>query len=184
MTPFDDIVRQHGEMVWRVCHSLLRPADADDAWAETFLAALVAYPSLPADAHVTGWLSTIAYRKAIDHHRRIRRHAAPTADLADRPAADDPEPVDPALVEAVNQLGVKQRDAVVYHHVVGMSHREVADLLGLSHAAVRRNAADGIANLRRRLTATTRPAAPETPTPEAPTPETPSSDTPTSEMST
>ena len=50
--PFEQIVDQHGPTVLRVCRALLARSDADDAWSETFLAALRAYPALPADANV------------------------------------------------------------------------------------------------------------------------------------
>ena len=45
--PFEAIVAQHGPTVLRVCRAVLGRADADDAWSETFLAALRAYPDLP-----------------------------------------------------------------------------------------------------------------------------------------
>ncbi len=37
--PFELIVAEHGPTVLRVCRAVLDPADADDAWSETFLAA-------------------------------------------------------------------------------------------------------------------------------------------------
>ena len=40
MQPFEAIVSEHGAMVMRVCRALLGPVEADDAWSETFLAAL------------------------------------------------------------------------------------------------------------------------------------------------
>ncbi|HEY1640639.1 MAG TPA: sigma factor, partial [Streptosporangiaceae bacterium] len=64
--PFEAVVAAHGATVLRVCRAVLGPADADDAWSETFLSALRAYPDLPADANVEAWLVTIAHRKAID----------------------------------------------------------------------------------------------------------------------
>ena len=67
--PFEQIVTEHGPTVLRVCRSLLARPDADDAWSETFLAALRAYPDLPPDANVEAWLVTIAHRKAIDAWR-------------------------------------------------------------------------------------------------------------------
>jgi DNA-directed RNA polymerase specialized sigma24 family protein len=42
--PFDAVVAEHGSTVLRVCRALLNRVDADDAWSETFLAALRAYP--------------------------------------------------------------------------------------------------------------------------------------------
>ena len=64
--PFETVVTRHGATVLRVCRAVLGPADADDAWSETFLSAMKAYPDLPADANVEAWLVTIAHRKAID----------------------------------------------------------------------------------------------------------------------
>lgn len=45
--PFERVVGRHGPTVLRVCRAVLGPTDAEDAWAETFLAALQAYPVLP-----------------------------------------------------------------------------------------------------------------------------------------
>ncbi|HEY0640990.1 MAG TPA: sigma factor, partial [Pseudonocardiaceae bacterium] len=46
--PFEEIVTEYGPMVLRVCRAVVGTQDAEDAWSETFLAALRAYPSLPA----------------------------------------------------------------------------------------------------------------------------------------
>ncbi len=45
--PFEAIVARHGQTVLRVCRAVLRPVDAEDAWSETFLAALKAFRSSP-----------------------------------------------------------------------------------------------------------------------------------------
>ena len=64
------------------CHrAVVGPTDADDAWSETFAAAMRAYPELPADANVEAWLVTIAYRKAIDLLRARRRRAYPVDEV-------------------------------------------------------------------------------------------------------
>jgi RNA polymerase sigma factor (sigma-70 family) len=150
--PFERIVDAHGRTVLRVCRALLSPADADDAWAETFLAALRAYPELPADANVEAWLVTIAHRKAIDVVRAQGRRAIPVADAPDAPSAlgNPREPAD-ELWAAVRALPDRQRHAVAYHHVAGLPHREVAQILGGTPEAARRAAADGIKAIRRRL---------------------------------
>jgi DNA-directed RNA polymerase specialized sigma24 family protein len=46
LPPFEEIVTAHGPTVLRVCRAVLGPMDADDAWSETFLAAMRAYPTL------------------------------------------------------------------------------------------------------------------------------------------
>jgi len=48
--PFEKVVADHGDTVLRVCHVLLASHDADDAWSETFIAAMRAYPDLPETA--------------------------------------------------------------------------------------------------------------------------------------
>lgn len=147
--PFEHVVRAHGATVLRVCRAVVGPHDAEDAWSETFLAALRAYPDLPADANVEAWLVTIAHRKAIDLLRSRRRAAVPIENLPEQPSAS------PAvggwqrdLWEDLARLPDKQRAAVVYHHVAGLPHAEVAAILGGSPAAARRASADGIAALR------------------------------------
>lgn len=148
LVPFERVVAEHGAVVLRVCRALVGPIDAQDAWSETFLAALQAYPRLRPDSNVRGWLVTIAHRKAIDLHRRAARNAVPMADLPDR-AAPPPADAEPALWAAVAALPDKQRVAVVHHHLAGLPYAEIAALTGSTPAAVRRAAADGIAALRR-----------------------------------
>ena len=58
--PFETIVSDHGPTVLRVCRAVLGSIDAEDAWSETFLSAMKAYPGLPAEANVEAWLVTIA----------------------------------------------------------------------------------------------------------------------------
>ena len=56
--------------------ALLPAADADDAWSETFLAALRAYPDVRPDSNLEAWLVTIARRKVIDQRRAGARRPA------------------------------------------------------------------------------------------------------------
>jgi RNA polymerase sigma factor (sigma-70 family) len=149
--PFEDVVTRHGPTVMRVCRAVVGGADAEDAWSETFLAALRAYPDLPPAANVEAWLVTIAHRKAIDQHRTRARRPVPVAALPER-ATVDAGP-DAALWAALAALPPGQRQAVAYHHLGGLPYREVAAILGNSEAAARRAAADGVAALRRALTA-------------------------------
>jgi RNA polymerase sigma factor (sigma-70 family) len=151
MRPFEQIVTDYGPMVLRVCRAVLGPADADDAWSETFLAALRAYPGLPGDANVEAWLVTIAHRKAVDAVRAGARRPVATGDVPDRPAtAADPEDWDGDLWDALRGLPERQRAAVAYHHLAGLPYQEIASIIGGTADAARRAAADGIRNLRQR----------------------------------
>lgn len=151
--PFATVVAAHGAVVLRVCRAVLGPVDADDAWSETFLSALKAYPDLPADANIEAWLVTIAHRKAIDVTRAAARRAIPVAETPDHAttaAADGPGPgLDRDLADAVAELPAKQKQVIAYHYLAGLPYNDVAALLGGSTDAARRAAADAIATLRR-----------------------------------
>lgn len=146
--PFEDIVQEHGATVLRVCRALVGPDDADDAWSETFLAAMPAYWELPDDANLEAWLVTIAHRKAIDILRRRSRHAVPLAELPEQ-ASHDHLP-DHALWAAVADLPTRQRMAIAYHYLGGLPFAQVAAIVGGNPAAARRAAADGMKKLRER----------------------------------
>ncbi|WP_308466077.1 RNA polymerase sigma factor [Rathayibacter soli] len=147
--PFEQLVTQHGATVLRVCRAVVGPVDADDAWSETFLAALRAYPSLPEDANVQAWLVTIAHRKAIDITRARARHAVPVENVPERASTIGiPDAGDLDLWIAVGELPMKQRHAVAYHYLGGLPYAEVASILGGSPDAARRAAADGVKALR------------------------------------
>ena len=147
--PFETVVAVHGPTVLRVCRAVLGAVDADDAWSETFLSAMKAYPDLPADANVEAWLVTIAHRKAIDVTRATARRAIPTDDLPetahDTRRRTGPRPRRGARAAAATS----RRQAVAYHYLAGLPHADVAAILGGSTDAARRAAADGIATLRR-----------------------------------
>jgi len=132
-------------MVLRVCRAVLGPDDAEDAWSETFLAALKAYPDLPPDANVEAWLVTVAHRKAIDGWRADRRRPVAVAEVPDRGRATEWHG---DLWDALRELPHKQRLAVAYHHLAGLPYREIAAITGGSADAARRAAADGIKRLR------------------------------------
>jgi RNA polymerase sigma factor (sigma-70 family) len=150
LEPFEAVVRRHGPTVLRVCRAVVGPDAADDAWSETFLAALRAYPELPPGSNVEAWLVTIAHRKAVDQLRATARRAVPLADLPEsRSRTGLPGEEDRELWEALAALPDKQRQTVAYHHLAGMPYAEIAALVGGTPEAARRAAADGVAALRR-----------------------------------
>ncbi len=156
--PFERIVHDHGRTVLRVCRVVVGAVDADDAWSETFLAALRAYPDLPADANVQAWLVTIAHRKAIDIARAAARRAVPVAEVPDRIAGrhtGQPDPgsgpldLDEDLQAGLASLSDRQRQCLAYHYLGGLPYAEIAAIIGGSADAARRAASDGLAALRR-----------------------------------
>ena len=150
--PFSDLVSRHGPTVYRVCRALIGPIDAEDAWSETFVAALRAYPELPADANTEAWLVRIAQRKAIDLGRARARRPLPTATIPDLSVDGPATEANDELLAAIAALPSRQRQAVALHHLAGRPYAEVAELIGGTADAARRAASDGIATLRKRFT--------------------------------
>ena len=147
--PFEAVVVDHGRTVLRVCRAIIGPVDADDAWSETFVAALRGYPDLPDDANVEAWLVTIAHRKAIDVTRAAARRPVAVATVPERPSATGrPDDWDGDLWRALAELPLKQRTAVAYHYLAGLPYAEIARITGQTTDAARRAAADGIKTLR------------------------------------
>lgn len=148
--PFEKVVEEHGVTVLRVCRALLNVQDADDAWSETFLSAMRAYPDLPETANLEAWLVTIARRKAIDIHRAAKRNPLAIEALPEVPAdLGIPGPDDMDLWDAVARLPDKQRRAITFRYLAGMSHAEIAVVLGGTVDAARRAASDGLNSLRK-----------------------------------
>lgn len=141
----------HGAVILRVCRAALGPGpDAEDAWSETFLAALRAWPTLGADVHLQSWLVRVAQRKTIDVLRARARIPSPTEAIPEPPPAQGNGTDDAMLLwEAVAALPERQRLAVAYHYLGGLPHAETAELIGGNADAVRRANADGIRTLRK-----------------------------------
>lgn len=149
MRPFQQIVIEYGPMVLRVCRAVLGPVDADDAWSETFLAALRAYPELPADTNIEAWLVTIAHRKAVDVIRANARRPLPAEQVPEHPTRQGrPEDWDGDLWAALRALPPRQRAAVAYHYLAGLPYKEIAAITGTRTEAVRKAASDGVRTLR------------------------------------
>ena len=117
------------------------------------MAALRAYPDLADGANIQAWLVTIAHRKSIDITRVRARAAVPIETLPERASTGGTEPGNSdgtdQLWADVAALPTKQRQAIAYHYLAGLPHKEVAEIVGGTTDAARRAAADGIAALRR-----------------------------------
>ncbi|MFL5792373.1 MAG: RNA polymerase sigma factor [Actinomycetota bacterium] len=148
--PFERFLDANGPTVMRFLVAAVGPEHADDAYQETFLSALRAYPRVRDDGRLDRWILRIASRTAIDHHRARARRPEPSAAVPDRPLAG-PEPPDESLLAAVASLPPKQRAAVALRHLLDRPYPEIAEILGCSEEAARANVRAGLATLRERV---------------------------------
>jgi RNA polymerase sigma-70 factor (ECF subfamily) len=119
--------------------------DAADVVQESYLRAWRALPSFRRDAHLSTWLHTIIANTARTWRRKRRTNLRldDETDMADaHPDADPGWHVDVALDRdrlgaALAGLPAGLRQVVVLKDVRGLSHREIAESLGISEAAAK-----------------------------------------------
>jgi DNA-directed RNA polymerase specialized sigma24 family protein len=151
LPPFQSLVDDHGADLHRYLVAVAGPHDGADAFQDTLLAALRAYPAVTSGENLRGWLFTIAHRKVIDQARSRARRALPVAETPDVGVLD-PSPggigADPTLWAAVAELPTKQRSAVVQRFLLDRPYAEIALVIGSSEAAARQNVRAGLRRLR------------------------------------
>ena len=148
LPPFEQVIETHGRAVLRFCAAQTGPGLADDCFQETMLAALRAYDTVRDPGAIRSWLFSIAARKAVDAHRGRARSPEPTADLEELASAEDAPPRDDAIWREVRSLPDKQRSAVTLRYLADLSHAEIAEVMGTSEDAARRNVFEGLRRLR------------------------------------
>jgi RNA polymerase sigma factor (sigma-70 family) len=142
--PFETFYEEHKDPVFAHLRRLLGQG-AEDAFQETFLRALRAYPELRDGRHLRAWVFTIATRIAIDESRRRR----PQGELPEL-AVEDGLPPHAELGPLTDELPPKERAAVVLRYGFDLPYDEIAAALGSSEDAARQAASSGVRRLRER----------------------------------
>jgi RNA polymerase sigma factor (sigma-70 family) len=144
--PFEHFYEQHRDEIYAFLRRRLGPDRAEDAFQETFLRALRAYPRLEHSDHLRAWVYTIAGRIAIDEHRRTPRAAAELPELA----SADGRPAYAALEHLADDLPPTERAAVVLRYGYDLEYAEIGAALGSNATAARQAASSGIRRLRKK----------------------------------
>ena len=142
--PFERFYEEQKSPVLARLRGLLGREDADDAFQETFLRALRAYPSLKHGRHLRAWALTIAGNVAIDARRRQR---ITTADVPELESVDEPLPYE-ELRRLTAELPQKERAAVFLRYGYDLSYEQIGDALGSSSEAARQATSSGVRRLR------------------------------------
>jgi RNA polymerase sigma factor (sigma-70 family) len=153
LPPFQALLDSHSAEVYRFLVATAGPVDADDAFQETWISAMRAYPRLRSRRNLRAWLFRIAKNKAVDAHRARNRRPVPVASVPETAAGPDGfELEEPELWAAVRELPPKQRAAVYCRSVLGIPYDELAELLECSRDAARRSVHEGLKRLREERT--------------------------------
>jgi RNA polymerase sigma-70 factor (ECF subfamily) len=145
LPPFERFYDEHREEVYAFLVRRLGRDRAEDAFQETFLRALRAYPKLRHGEHLRAWVYTIASRIAIDEHRRPRADA----ELPELESLDGP-PAFAQLEHLADELPPTERAAVVLRYGYDLDYADIGAALGSNATAARQAASAGIRRLRRK----------------------------------
>jgi RNA polymerase sigma-70 factor (ECF subfamily) len=139
---FERLVREYGDRIYRFARRLVGERSADDLTQEVLVRVFRSIRSYQPTGRFESWLFTIANHLAIDEARR-RKPEASISELdpeltPERFASESPEPVESleeverrrALLQAVEQLPLEQRQVFLLREEAGLSFKEIADMTG------------------------------------------------------
>jgi RNA polymerase sigma-70 factor, ECF subfamily len=143
--PFERFYQEHAASVLGYLRRMLGQG-AEDAWQETFLRALRAYPTLRHGRHLRSWIFTIATNVALDEKRRPR----PATVEVDVPI-EDGRPAYAELEHLAGELPPTERAAVVLRYGYDLDYADIGAALGSSPDAARQAASSGVRRLRKKM---------------------------------
>ena len=144
--PFERFYEEQKGPVLAQLRRLLGRDAAEDAFQETFLRALRAYPTLKHGRHLRTWVQMIARNVAFDARRYER---ITSADVPDLESVDEPLPYE-ELRRLTAGLPQKERAAVFLRYGYDLSYEDIGAALGSSSEAARQAASSGVRRLRRK----------------------------------
>ncbi|MEZ6019470.1 MAG: sigma-70 family RNA polymerase sigma factor [Planctomycetota bacterium] len=152
---FGELVERHQSRVWRVARGLVgSDEDAQDIAQEAFLRVYRGLEGFDPQFAFSTWLYRIVTNLCIDHLRKKRRHTSLSAgadDLDDGPLMTDlPDPREEGPADGLMALETAGevrtvleglaphfRTALVLRELEGLSCKEIADIVGVTHVTVR-----------------------------------------------
>ena len=132
-----------------VARRILGETEADDAVAETFARALVAWPDVRNLEYLDAWVLRVLTNVAVGMVRGRRRNVFDTIDAAN--LVEEIAVLRMALAEALKALPRRQREVIALRHLAGLSEQEIAAAMGISVNSVHTHASRALRSLRSRL---------------------------------
>ena len=146
LPPFERFYEQQQSVVLAQLRRVLGRDGADDAFQETFLRALRAYPTLEHGRHLRAWALTIARNVALD---ALRRERVTSSEVPEIESVDEQLPYE-ELKRLTAQLPHKERAAVFLRYGYDLSYDDIGAALGSSSEAARQATSSGVRRLRRK----------------------------------
>ncbi len=136
-TVFEQIYRTHGERMKSIAYNRLgNVSDAEDAVQETFLKIHRAASTFTGEASFTTWMIRILINTCFDALRKRQRHPEDQESEGsfERTAANVDDTKRIALRKLLDSLPEQRRTVFSLFEIEGLSHAEIANILGISEA--------------------------------------------------
>lgn len=144
---FWDVYDQHYFRVKRFIQAMVRDEyAADDLCQETFMRAQDSLESLKDQSKISAWIFHIAYNLCRDHFRKLKtRRAGQRVNPAEVEVMVqssiqkelEQREMSQCVQEQVNLLPESLRTVIILFDLIGCTHEEVSEILGISRAAVK-----------------------------------------------
>lgn len=143
MSPLDALYRAERPRILSLCaHITGETQEAEDATQETFALASRALPMFRGESSLLTWVLRIAVRVSVE--TRARRARRVWTQLSDELPSDDANPHTQfaareemrRLLQALDTLPVEQRAVLGLAAFDGLSHAEIASILGIAEGTV------------------------------------------------
>ena len=152
MHEFETLYHQYQKTVYALClRSTHNPADAEDLTQDVFLQVHRSISTLRDYSAFKSWLYRVTTNAILMHFRKRRvsvmslhyvldPKTSAVLDIAKMPVTPGCEPIERvALARAIGGLPKCRRAMVVLYDIKGMSHREIAESLGVSLTTAKSN---------------------------------------------
>jgi len=155
---FEELVHAWMPSIYRLARAHVGEAAADDVVQDAFLAAWRELPRLRDPDRFVPWLHRIALnrcRSVLRSPRRVRELPIDGHVAAERSASPDFRQAietNEGVHAAFRRLTDDQRAVIALHYAAGLTHREVAAVLGIPEGTVKSRLAAALAALRVQLT--------------------------------
>ena len=143
MKKLESAVEAYGDMLFRVAFNMLGNVhDAEDATQETYLRSMKYEPELTYSEHEKRWLLRVLVNLCKNMRKRnARRKVTDIDELANLLEYRDEETL--GVMEKIMSLPEIYRTVMDLYYVEGISGYEIASILSISYAAVRKRLQKG-----------------------------------------
>ncbi|MBQ4275515.1 MAG: RNA polymerase sigma factor [Lachnospiraceae bacterium] len=137
----ESVIDRYSDMLYKICFLILKNEhDTRDVLQETFLTYYTKNRGFESEEHKKAWLIKVSQNKCKEFLRFHKRHAAlPLEEMEETLIITDGlRGSERELLSLVWDLDYKLKSVVILHYIEGYSINEIASILKMSPAAVKK----------------------------------------------